>query len=56
MKDEALERVWASREAISKRCGYDSRRLVRYLQQRKERREAEPPLAPDRGSATAPLR
>ena len=56
MKDEALERVWASREAISRRCGYDSRRLVRYLQQRKERREAGPPLAPDRDATAAPLR
>ena len=55
MKDEALERVWASREAISRRCGYDSRRLVRYLQQRKERREAGQPLAPDRGATATPL-
>ena len=41
MKDEALERVWRSRRAISERCGHDSRRLVKYLQQRQTRRRVE---------------
>jgi len=51
MKDEALERIWKSRDAISRRCGYDSRRLVKYLQERKKHREAEQVAAPDRDSA-----
>jgi len=56
MKDKPLERIWKSRDAISKRCGYDPLRLVRYLQQRKKNRQAEQRLTPNLGSATAPSR
>ena len=56
MKDEALERIWSNREAISRRCGYDPQGLVRYLQQRKKDREAEPRPARNRGSPAAPPR
>jgi len=56
MKDPTLERIWKSREAIARKCGYDSHRLVRYLQQRQKDREAEQRLAPDRDSAAAPSR
>ncbi len=34
MKDETLERIWKQRQAISERCGYDSRKLVAYYQKR----------------------
>ncbi|MCK5804233.1 MAG: hypothetical protein KAI66_15455 [Lentisphaeria bacterium] len=37
MKDEALERVWKSRKAISARCGFDSHQLVKYYQKRREK-------------------
>lgn len=47
MKDEVLERVWRSRKAIAERCGYDSRRLVKYMQDRQKKREAEQADAPD---------
>ena len=39
MKDEALERVWKSRKAISSRCDYDPRKLVKYYQQRKKNKQ-----------------
>ena len=39
MKDEALERVWKSRKAISSRCDYDPRKLVTYYQERKKKKE-----------------
>jgi hypothetical protein len=32
MKDETLQRVWDSREAISRRCDFDSRKLVKFYQ------------------------
>ena len=32
MKDLALERIWKSRENISKKCDFDSRKLVKYYQ------------------------
>ena len=47
MKDETIERVWRSREAISRACGFESRRLVRYLQGRCKEREAARRRAPD---------
>ena len=31
MKDETLERVWKSRDAIAKRCDYDPHKLVKSL-------------------------
>ena len=34
MKDETLERIWKSRKAIAAKCDYDSRKLVKYYQQR----------------------
>ena len=33
MKDQALESVWNSRKNISRKCGFDPRRLVKYIQQ-----------------------
>lgn len=50
MTDSTLQRIWNSREAISRRCDYDSRKLVRFYQSRRqkdERKEAAP---------TSPLR
>lgn len=41
MRDQTLERIWESREAIAKRCGYDAHQLVRFLQKRREARKAE---------------
>ncbi len=34
MTDATLERVWNSREAISKQCGFDARKLVQFYQLR----------------------
>ncbi|MBN1865983.1 hypothetical protein JW916_01705 [Candidatus Sumerlaeota bacterium] len=34
MTDSTLQRVWDSREAISRRCDYDSRKLIRFYQAR----------------------
>ena len=45
MKDEALEKIWKTRESISAECGFDSRRIVKYLQERTKKRNDEP----DRG-------
>lgn len=56
MKDEALEQIWKSRDAISKRCDYDAHKLVRYFQQRKKTRDSEPRLTPNRDAAAAPPR
>lgn len=36
MTDSTLQRVWDSREAISRRCEYDSRKLVRFYQSRQK--------------------
>jgi len=52
MKDQPLERIWKSRDAISKRCGYDPHRLVRYLQQRKKDRQTEPQVRLGRTNAS----
>lgn len=53
MKDETLERIWRSRDAIAKRCAYDPHKLVRYLQKRAEAREAEQRRSPDTKTAPA---
>ncbi len=37
MTDSALQRVWDSREAISRRCDYDSRKLVAFYQSRRKK-------------------
>ena len=54
MTDAVLQRVWDSREAISRRCGYDSRKLVLFYQAR-QKPEARPRSvsAPTADSATA---
>lgn len=36
MTDSTLQRVWDSREAISRRCDYDARKLVRFCQSRQK--------------------
>jgi len=36
MTDLTLQRVWESRAAISRRCGFDSRKLVQYYQTRQK--------------------
>jgi len=36
MIDPTLQRVWESREAISRRCDYDSHKLVRFYQSRRK--------------------
>jgi len=36
MTDSTLQRVWDSREAISRRCAFDSRKLVQYYQSRQK--------------------
>ena len=52
MKDEVLERIWKSREAIAKRCDYDSHKLVRYLQERQKRRKTEEEGTPNPTGST----
>ncbi len=34
MTDTTLQRVWNSREAISRKCNFDSRKLVQFYQSR----------------------
>ena len=41
MKDPTLERVWRSRDVIAKKCGYDSRKLVKFLQEQQRTRKGE---------------
>jgi hypothetical protein len=36
MIDSTLQRVWDSREAISRRCAFDSLKLVQYYQARQK--------------------
>jgi len=36
MTDSTLQRVWDSREAISRRCDFDSHKLVRFYQSRQK--------------------
>ena len=36
MTDSALQRVWDSREAISRRCDFDSHKLIRFYQSRQK--------------------
>ncbi len=36
MTDPTLQRVWDARKAISQRCDFDSRKLVRFYQSRTE--------------------
>jgi hypothetical protein len=37
MTDSTLQRVWDSRDAISRRCDYDSHKLVRFYQSRQKK-------------------
>ena len=39
MKDPTLERIWAAREAIAKRAGYDPKILLKQLREREMRRK-----------------
>lgn len=34
MKDEVLERIWKSRKAIAAQCDFDTRKLVKFYQER----------------------
>ena len=36
MTDPVLKRIWEAREAISRRCGFDARKLVRFYQNRQK--------------------
>lgn len=36
MTDSTLQRVWDSREAISRRCDFDSHKLVQFYQSRQK--------------------
>ena len=36
MTDATLQRVWDSREAISRRCDFDSHKLVKFYQSRQK--------------------
>ena len=36
MTDSTLQRVWASREAISRRCDFDAHKLVQFYQSRQD--------------------
>jgi len=36
MTDATLQRVWNSREAISRRCDFDSHKLVQFYQSRQK--------------------
>jgi hypothetical protein len=40
MKDPTLERIWAARDAIAKRAGYDAKTLVAQLRERELKRNA----------------
>ena len=37
MTDSTLQRVWDSREAISRRCDFDAHKLVRFYQSRQKK-------------------
>ena len=39
MTDPTLERIWKSRKAIAERCDFDSKKLVKYIQERKKRHD-----------------
>ena len=39
MTDSTLQRVWDSREAISRRCDFDSHKLIRFYQSRQKAEE-----------------
>ena len=39
MTDSTLQRVWDSREAISRRYDYDSRKLIHFYQSRQRKQE-----------------
>jgi hypothetical protein len=41
MTDATLQRIWMSRAAISKECGYNSRRLVEFYKQFRKKKTAE---------------
>ena len=41
MKDKALETIWKSRKNIAKKCGFDSQRLVKFIQQHGKDKQAE---------------
>lgn len=40
MKDPTLERIWAARDAIAKRAGYDAKTLVAQLREREKKSKA----------------
>ena len=42
MKDPTLERIWAARDAIAKRAGYDAKTLVAQLREREKKSKASP--------------
>lgn len=44
MTDSTLQRIWDSREAISRRCDYDSHKLVRFYQSRQKTDDRTKPL------------
>ena len=57
MTDSTLQRVWDSREAISRRCEFDSRKLVKFYQSRQKpdrtRRSRRLEMARDRAISNA---
>jgi len=48
MTDTALQRVWDSREAISRRCGFDSRKLVQFYQSRQKSDQTKKSTVPNK--------
>lgn len=54
MKDEVLERVWKARKTISEQCGFDSRQLVKFYQQRAKKKRIKPSRAINPDSTAAP--
>ncbi len=55
MTDSTLQRVWDSREAISRQCDFDSRKLVQFYQSRQKPDRTNQGLVPTaKRSATRP--
>ncbi len=57
MTDATLQRVWNSREAISRRCDFDSHKLVQFYQSRQKpdrtRRSRRLEIARERATSNA---
>jgi hypothetical protein len=55
MNDSTLQRVWDSREAISRQCDFDSRKLVKFYQSRQKRDRTTKSTVPSKARERASL-